>query len=239
MTKNKTKTECDRCGTCCIKGSSALHYADRTLLQNNYLNLEHLITVRKGEPIFFLSAENPEPAHSEIVKIKGRGSDWTCLFFQKKGATCAIYEHRPLECSLLKCWDTADLEKVAGKNLLSRYDIIAPHDPVLPFIKDHDERCSLENLAPMLSAVSRESYQQQAITDLTGLVNADITIRSQAYARFRFSLDLELFFFGRPLFKILNQLGIATYEEKGACRLSLASSLSSETLATHDAKQTD
>ena len=232
MTGNKTKTECDRCGTCCIKGGPALHYEDRTLLLNNCLAQEHLITVRKGEPVFSLSAENPEPAHSEIVKVKGRGSEWTCLFFQEKDASCAIYEHRPLECSLLKCWDTADLEKVAGRSLLSRYDIIAPHDPLLPFIKNHDERCSLENLALLLSAVSREGSQQQAITDLTGLVNTDMAIRSQAYAKSRFSLDLELFFFGRPLFKILNQFDIETHEENGICNLSLASSLSSATLAT-------
>jgi Fe-S-cluster containining protein len=224
MTENTSKKACDCCGTCCKEGGPALHYEDRALLQNNRLNRKHLITIRKGEPVFSLAAENPEPAHSEIIKIKGRGAEWTCLFFQEKGAKCVIYEHRPLECSVLKCWETADIEKVAGRNLLSRYDLLAPHDPLLPYIKAHDDKCSLENLALMLSALNSESSQPVAADSLTRLVNIDLAIRSQACARFHFSLDLELFFFGRPFFKILNQFGIDLHEENGICSLSLPSS---------------
>ena len=231
MAGNNRKTECDRCGTCCIKGGPALHYEDRTLLENNVLNPAHLISIRKGEPVFSPSAENPEPAQSEIVKIKGRGMEWTCLFLQEKDAACAIYEHRPLECSLLKCWETADLEKVAGINLLSRYDIIAPQEPVLPFIKIHDEKCSLEKLALLLSAVKRESSQSQAAADLTRLVNTDMALRAQACARFNFNLDLELFFFGRPLFIILNQFGIETHEKNGVWSLSFSASPAASRLA--------
>ena len=226
MHKKKLKTECDCCGICCSKGGPALHYDDRALLQDNFLQAEHLITIRKGEPVFSLSAQNPEPARSEIIKIKGRGSEWTCLFFREKEAECAIYEHRPLECSLLQCWDTENLEKVAGRNLLSRYAIIATNDPILSFIKRHDENCSLENLASQLTELNRVISRQQAMNDLTRLVNTDLAIRSQAIAELHFSLDLELFFFGRPLFKILDQFGINTHEKNGFCSLSLPSSSS-------------
>jgi Fe-S-cluster containining protein len=226
MTERMKKTGCDRCGTCCSNGGPALHYEDNPLLQNKRLTPEHLITVRKGEPVFSLADENPGPAQSEIVKIKGRGPEWTCLFFQKKESECAIYEHRPLECSLLKCWETADLEKIAGRNLLNRYDIIAPHNPLLSFIKTHEEKCSLQNLFEMLSSVTSQSSHQQVLAELTSLVNTDLAIRSQAMTRFRFSLDLELFFFGRPLFTILNQFGLNTHERNGVCSLSQASSLS-------------
>jgi Fe-S-cluster containining protein len=228
MTENITRKACNRCGTCCIKGGPALHHKDRELLQNNMLRLEHLITIRKGEPVFSLAAETPEPAQSEIIKIKGRGTEWTCFFFQENSTKCDIYEHRPLECSLLKCWETADLEKIAGRHLLSRYDIIEPHDPILPFIKAHDDKCSLENLTPVLSEVNSKDSQQEALHILTRLVNTDLALRSQACMRFHFSLDLELFFFGRPFFKILNQFGINMHEENGVCSLSLASSSSSE-----------
>ena len=223
MAENITKTACDRCGTCCIKGGPALHHEDRKFLQSNLLNPEHLITIRKGEPIFSLAAENPESAQSEIIKIKGRGTEWTCFFFQETGTKCLIYEKRPLECSLLKCWETADLEKVAGRNLLSRYDIITPHDPVLPYIKAHDDKCSLDNFTRMLSAVKDKHSQNEAIDVLARLVHADLTIRSRACERFHFSLDLELFYFGRPVFKILNKFGINMHEENGVCFLSMAS----------------
>ncbi len=223
MKTSKTKTECDRCGTCCAKGGPALHYEDLALLQNKRLNPEHLITIRKGEPVFSLGADNPGPAQSEIIKIKGSGIEWTCFFHEEQNSSCAIYEHRPLECSLLKCWDTADLEKVAGEKLLSRYDIMAPHDPVLPFIEKHDTKCSLETLPLLLSGLNSEDSRQQALTYLAILVNNDLAIRAQAFEEFHFSLDLELFFFGRPLFKILDQLGIETHEVNGAYRLSLQS----------------
>ncbi|UCD65533.1 MAG: YkgJ family cysteine cluster protein [Deltaproteobacteria bacterium] len=224
MTENSLKTECDRCGTCCEKGGPALHQEDRVLLQENWLNPDHLITIRKGEPVFSLDSKDPAPAQSELVKIKGKGSTWTCIFFQENEASCSIYEHRPLECSLLKCWDTLALEKVSGRNLLSRYDIIAPYDPVLPFIKTHEEKCSLDKLDLLFSELSSEDTQNQAITLLTTLVNTDLSIRSQAYTKFHFSLDLELFYFGRPLFKILEQFGIKTHEKNGNCILSLQSS---------------
>lgn len=231
MRNNKPKTECDRCGTCCINGGPALHYEDRELLQNNQLHPEHLITIRKGEPIFSLDAEMPETAQAELVKIKGRGNEWTCFFFAEQEASCTIYRQRPLECSLLKCWDTAALEKVAGRNLLCRSDIIAPQDPLLPLIRMHEEKCCLENLGSLLSEVRQERSQQEAITVLTDLVNSDLAIRAEAYAKYRFSLDLELFFFGRPLFKILHQLGMATHEENGICRLSIEPSPPSVRLA--------
>ncbi len=225
MTENKQKTECDRCGTCCLKGGPALHYEDRWLVQNNHLQLEHLITIRKGEPIFSLGAEMPEASQTEVIKMKGKGSEWTCFFFDEQEASCTIYKQRPLECSLLKCWDTAALEKVAGRNLLCRTDIIGPHDPLLQFIERHEEKCSLKNLGSLLSEVRQENSEQQAQNFLTDLVNSDLAIRTQAYAKYRFSLDLELFFFGRPLFKILQQFGLATREENGICSLAIDPSL--------------
>ena len=230
VTGNNAKKECTRCGTCCLKGGPALHYEDRVLLSKNFLTLEHLVTIRKGEPVFSPEAEAPEPATSEFLKIKGKGNEWSCFFFDKENAACAIYSHRPLECSLLKCWETADIEKAAGRNLISRHDIIAPNDPVLPFIKEHDDACSLQNLDRLLSALNKENSRQQALRDLTALVNTDMAIRAHACARFRFSLELELFFFGRPLFVLLDQFGIETRQENGGCSLSLASSMTSAKL---------
>ncbi len=227
MPVQKIKTECDRCGTCCIKGGPALHHEDRTLLEHNQLHPEHLITIRKGEPVLSLAAVNSTPAPVEIVKIKGKRSEWTCLFFLEEKSSCSIYQHRPLECCLQKCWDTGDLEKAAVENLLSRFDILASDEPILPFIKIHNQECSLENLAQLLAAATGKNTQQQAVADLTEMVNIDLNIRARAYDRFHFSLELELFFFGRPLFKILDQFSIKTHEVNGRWCLTLpAASLS-------------
>lgn len=215
------KNSCQRCGTCCMKGGPALHLEDKPLLERNFLQAEHLITIRKGEPVLSLSGSDTYPARSEIVKIKGQGTEWTCMFFAEKDATCAIYENRPLECVLLKCWDTADLQKIAEKDILSRIDIIPANDPVLAFIQNHEKLCPLENLEKHLSGRENCKSQQAAIATLTTLVNTDLAVRAQAYARLRFSLAAELFYFGRPLFKILEDIGIRTAEHNGLLEITL------------------
>jgi Fe-S-cluster containining protein len=220
MKNHQIKTECDRCGTCCKKGGPALHHEDIGLLRINRLNQEELITIRKGEPVLLPHLDKPEPAESEIIKIKGRGSEWTCLFYITEKSECAIYTHRPLECSLFKCWDTADLENEAGKNLLSRHDMIPADDPILSIIKIHEEKCSLQNFDQLLAGLHNNNTLEPALADLTNLVNSDLSIRSKACERFHLSLELELFFFGRPLFKILEQFGLKMHIINGVCCLS-------------------
>lgn len=225
MQENCTKKACDRCGTCCVKGGPALHTEDLPLLKSSRLRPEHLVTIRRGEPVFNLADEKPEPAASEILKLKGSGAEWTCLFFQKKEASCTIYQHRPLECSLLKCWDTADLEKVAGRNLLRRSDLMAPGNPILPYIATHEEKCSLKNLAHLLALVGNRESQQEALEELAFLVNTDLAIRSQACTRLQLDVDLELFCFGRPLFKVLEEYSLHLQEENGRYTLAAATPL--------------
>jgi Fe-S-cluster containining protein len=215
--------KCRRCGTCCLKGGPALHPEDLSLLQDCFLRKEDLITIRKGEPLLSLSGKNVHPSPAEILKIKGSGVEWTCNFFDRLNASCRIYDRRPLECSLLQCWDTAELEKVAGKNLLNRFDLIASHDPVMPFIEAQEEQCPLSMLEELLETATQKQVQPETMTQLTNLVNIDLSIRSQAHEQFRFSLELELFYFGRPLFVILKQCGIMIREEHGTLILQAAS----------------
>ena len=211
--------ECRRCGNCCLKGGPALHPEDLLLLEENYLRQEDLLTIRKGEPLLGLIGGKPRPARAELIKIRGRGTDWTCLFFNRQHASCKIYTHRPLECVLLQCWNTEALEKIAGTNLISRHDIIASHAPVMPFIEEQQERCPLDMLEGMRIPITRGEGLPVAMSQLTELVNADLEIRSQAHKKLQFSLELELFYFGRPLFVILKQFGIMAREEYGALTL--------------------
>ena len=215
-----SQNECRRCGTCCSKGGPALHLEDLFLLQENILCKENLVTIRKGEPLLFLASENPRPASTEIIKIKGSESEWTCMFFERDTVSCRIYDRRPLECSLLQCWDTAELEKIAGKNLIARHDIIGPHDPVMPFIEEQERQCSLDILGELLEKTRRQQEQPGALAQLTRLVNTDLVIRLQAQERLGFSLELELFYLGRPLFVILEQFGMMFRETQSGLVLS-------------------
>jgi len=94
---------------------------------------------KKGELAFSPLSNRLEPVQKELVKLAGKGKGWVCLFFDEKKSSCAIYAHRPLECRLLKCWDTAELLSVIGQKTLSRIDIISKDDPILKFIETHEK----------------------------------------------------------------------------------------------------
>ena len=78
-------------------------------------------------------------------------------------------------------------------------------------------------LEELLSTINRDEDLPVAMAQLTELVNADLAIRSQAHKKLQFSLELELFYFGRPLFVILKQFDIIAREEYGALTLHIHS----------------
>ena len=53
------------------------------------------------------------------------------------------------------------------------------------------------------------------LAELTELVNKDLGIRLEAVNSLNLNLDLELFYFGRPLFKILSQFNLLPKEVNG------------------------
>ena len=196
-----------RCGTCCRKGGPSLHKEDNKILLAGHIGHEHLITIRKGELAFSPLSGRLEPVQKELVKLAGKRKGWVCCFFDEKKSACAIYAHRPLECRLLKCWDTAELLSVIGQKTLSRTDIISKDDPILEFIETHEQECSSEKAEGLMSAFLREKGNAALLEKLTALVQQDLAIRSRAIAKFGLSLEDELFIFGRPLFKILSARG--------------------------------
>lgn len=215
MSKRKLKTaECDRCGTCCIKGGPALHGEDKNLLAQKFIERESLITVRRGEPVFSLEESRPEWARTEFIKLKGKQPEWSCIFYDQNSFSCSIYQHRPLECTLLKCWNTVELKAIAGKNHLGRHDIIAPDEPIIKYIHRHEKVCCLENLNHLLTG-QNERVSPNNLAELAELVNIDLALRSEAIKNLNLNLDLELFYFGRPLFKILSQFDLISRETHG------------------------
>lgn len=219
-TSKKTRS-CVRCGTCCTKGGPSLHAADRQIIETGHIRTEHLITIREGELAQIPDCAGLRPVEQEIVKIAGKGVIWECLFLDKKGSSCKIYEYRPLECRMLKCWDAAELLAVMGKDLLRRTDIIDPEDPILKLIEDHDKKCAVREMEGMLSSLSDKDGTSPSLRDLEKLVREDLAFRAKAVSQFSLPLSIELFAFGRPLFKLLSGRGISVKEEHGELRLHL------------------
>lgn len=214
-------SECRRCGTCCIQGGPSLHLEDKDLLSNGTINLEQLVTIRKGEMAHFPLREEPEPIERELIKIAGKGKEWECVFLEQDEKLCTIYENRPVECRLLECWNTSELENVAGKNTLTRADIIAPEQPISEFIRIHELKCPVPAPDKIRMALSSEEEGAKVIAELTELVHMDLAIRAEAVGKFKIPLPIELLYFGRPIHIILNAHGLSVIEQDGAIQIAV------------------
>ena len=204
--------QCKQCGTCCRKGGPILHHADLSIIALGYIPHENLITIRKGEPVLHPLRSEPERAGHEMIKLSGQGSDWVCQFFNPNDNSCGIYANRPLECQLLKCWDTGALEEIIGRDTIGRSDIISHDHPATQLILMHDKECSWNSCLEYATALADNPTHGESMTSLTTLVRQDLTIRYRAVSQLNLSVELELFYFGRPLFTILHAYGLDVYE---------------------------
>jgi Fe-S-cluster containining protein len=201
------QSACRRCGTCCSQGGPALHHRDLDLIASGRIPLDRLITVRKGE-----LAHNPltgrvQAVRVELVKIAGFGEDWRCSYYDAEIRGCGIYGHRPQACEVLQCWDTEAILALVEKDLLSRLDIVDPTELLARLIDEHEERCpcppGLEGLADRPQDMARAEQVR-----LEQLVSADLIFREQVVREYGLSLQQEMFYFGRPIFQLLQPFGI-------------------------------
>lgn len=168
------------------------------------MGYRHLVTIRKGEPAYDPVLGLVKPVERELVKVRGKGKEWTCCFFDEKNSSCVIYEHRPLECRLLKCRDTSGLEEVIGRDTISRSDIINAGDPVIEVIEMHERECPYHEVRELVSGLTGKARDSKKIlARLDELIRKDLAIRVYAIQKLGLREEYELFIFGRPLFKVL------------------------------------
>jgi hypothetical protein len=207
-----------------MQGGPALHGPDLALLRAGWLHPDNLITVRRGELALQPLAAGPEPVVREFLKLAGQGGSWCCLFYDEAAGGCRCYDQRPMACGLLDCADTGPLLAVAGQDLLTRFDCLEPDAPLIPFMREHEHACP----CPDLAAVGRDLHNPQAVDErlaqLEAAVRSDLRFREQAAQSLRLSLGRELFAFGRPLFQLLQPLGIQARNTSAGIRLTLAHS---------------
>ncbi|MGW8194109.1 MAG: YkgJ family cysteine cluster protein [Desulforhopalus sp.] len=207
--ENADHKTCRKCGECCKRGGPALHRQDGKLIEEGKIPLTSLITIRKGELVQDPLAGGVRPASVELVKIIGTGNQWQCSFYDHQDG-CTIYSCRPVACSLLQCWDTRRILDIVERDTLCRLDIVKTHHPLAALIKKHDRLCPCTDLARIQTGIDKLTGDQKA--DLQALVRRDLDFRAKVAKDFNLSLALELFYFGRPLFQLLQPFGVKTVE---------------------------
>ena len=213
---DQTQAACRMCGTCCEKGGPALHLKDLELVAGGVLRPADLITIRRGEIAVAPTTGKPGPVRHELVKLRGTGSSWRCRFHEPRDNRCSIYENRPLACRILKCWDTAPVLAIAGKDLVTRLDILPPGHPLVPLIRTHERRFPCPDLT-RLAGMGR--VPGSVIKSLEKAMVQDLDFRTRTVQDLGLGLDEELFAFGRPLFQLLQTLGFTVEESPRGLRL--------------------
>lgn len=201
---------CRRCGACCIAGGPALHRQDLDLVRSGRIPLNRLITLRKGELAHNPKSGKVQGIYHELVKIGGAGGGWRCSYFAEAKNGCGIYEHRPQACEVLKCWDTEKILELVEQDLLSRLDIMDTAHPLVPVIIEHERICpcpDLEEIAESLAALPTAAKKEVKVS-----VDRDLHFRARVVKEHGLQLTEELFYFGRPLFQLLQQLGVGITE---------------------------
>jgi len=192
---------CKRCGTCCKKGGPTLHIQDINTIYNIPLKPKHLLTLRKGELIWHPTKNQLIPLQYEIIKIRGKKTLWTCIFYNEILHSCNCYKNRPIECKLLKCWDTKDVEKLFLKETLDRKTLLknAPH--LLDLINNYEKKFDLNYFFYLVKDKKEK--------ELKKIIDLDKKFRKKLSDTTQFNIEDMDFFFGRSLeilFKQLNNI---------------------------------
>jgi len=193
---------CRRCGTCCRKGGPAFHLADRPLIEKGTIPLRNLFTIRKGERVKDPIRGVVRPVSTELIKLKGRATTWTCTFFNERDCSCRIYTERPLECRLLKCWDTTGVEEITARDCLTRRHLLEGVPGLWEVVAEHEVRCGCEKIAEMMAGLKKER-QKSTENAVAEILNYDRQLRRLVVEKSRIDPEILDFLFGRPLAKIL------------------------------------
>lgn len=204
------RRSCKQCGICCVKGGAALHGVDINLLGIDGIPRRDLITLRKGEFAWNPVNNKVEATKTEIIKLRGTGKAWTCLYLDEASKGCSIYARRPIACKTLKCWDPKESLALIGIDLLSRM-IVLQNEAMLLELGERHER---ENPFPDFSSLRSklEKNPERLFKELEYLVNKDMAFRDEQLRNITIVSSDELFLFGRPLFQLLLPFGIEAFQ---------------------------
>jgi Fe-S-cluster containining protein len=204
---------CLRCGSCCRKGSPSLYRNDLPLFRRGAPTRLDLVTLRRGERVYSNEADRFLCLPEEQVKIREKPGSRECLFFQPEGPGCGIYNHRPLQCRVLECWNPEGYRVLKRNKLLSRKDLLDPQDPLLPVMKSHEERCSVLRLQELLMKTAEQTNpDDEGLLDIILYDRHTRTYLGEKIGLNRLHLD---FLLGRPVADVVSGLGFQVQCEPG------------------------
>lgn len=206
-TEESQLSKCQRCGTCCKKGGPALHIEDQPIIDRGGIPVTSLFTLRKGERAFDNINGGMIRLTEEIIKIKSVPGAAVCMYFNEADMSCRIYDHRPVECRTLECWNTGKIKAIYAQTRLTRALMVQKITWLAELVQTHEDRCSLERIQDLVQ--DRASDDPAAASKLAEIINYDFHLRHLAAEKGGLPSEMADFLFGRPLAEIIpNQFGV-------------------------------
>ena len=209
---------CIRCGTCCTIGGPGFHHADRALIEKGVIHSRYLYTLRKGEFAYDNVRSCLTPVNDDVIKLKGRNDSWSCIFYDEDHKSCEIYDSRPLQCKVLQCWDTHQLEDIYDKNRLTRQDLVSDIKGLWELICHHQSRCDYDKIRKLVNALN-SSAKESAQKELIEIIQYDTEIRKLVVSDGGLETGMLDFLFGRPLIRTIGNYGLRVDSNQKKIRL--------------------
>ncbi len=89
-------------------------------------------------------------------------------------------------------------------------EIIDKDDPLRTLVEEHERRFPCPDLEKLADEMVSGAFRGH--TEVEILANTELQYRTGVVKQHRLSLHQELFYFGRPIFQLLQPLGIKTIE---------------------------
>ncbi|MCP4666457.1 MAG: YkgJ family cysteine cluster protein, partial [Deltaproteobacteria bacterium] len=199
------RTHCIRCGECCIASSPTLQKKDIPLVKKGILERKNLYTIRARELVRDPVQEKLIATDKELIKIKEKGRAGVCVYYDEEARACSIYEHRPLQCAALACWDTTLFHEAYNTPKAGRKDIVG-NRILLGLMEAHDRRCSYAELEASVKRIQGEG--EKAIQKILELLKYDYHFRPFISKKMDIAPEEMDFLFGRPLMDTIHMFGL-------------------------------
>jgi Fe-S-cluster containining protein len=192
--------QCRRCGTCCLKGGPVLHRADLSRIRQGHIPLRDLITICPGEAVHDNVEDRIRHTESDLIKIQPKSGASACLYYNAATRRCTIYDRRPIQCRILKCWDTAAIEAQYGQDHLTRKDLLGEIPGLWDLVDTHMRRCDHHaNVRRAKQIHDAAPGWEAAEAALLESMRFDQSLRDLIHAQGRPDPALLPFLLGRPL----------------------------------------
>ncbi len=199
------KTQCFRCGECCLATGPSLQKTDLQLFFNHVFDGTHLYTVRKGELVRDNINDELKFTDQEFIKLRDREPGQGCILYDPNEKACTIYADRPSQCRAFACWDGQNFKDVFKGPKAGRKDLIK--DPnLLRLISAHETTCGYGTIARHVERISDQG--DTAVQEILKILQYDQGIRRLTYEKLALDPGEFDFLYGRPLTETIHMFGL-------------------------------